>query len=183
MNTALLLLAAASSAVALDFRPVLVESRGEGGKYTYLEFRDLGNTVTYMPPRTWRFHGGATRLSLTAPDTKGVEIDIGVLPLREPMPVDAAHLSAFASLALLSLPAEAVKVEQVAVDFNPLLIDGHATVEVTFKYVIFGGPIEVSYLYAARENALICFRVVARPEDFDRLHQTFRLSLYSFAGL
>ena len=180
---ALLFLAAASVAAALDFRPMVMEGRGEGGKYTYLEFRDDGKAVTYMPPRSWRFHGGAAQLCLTVPDTTGVEIDIGLLALKEPMPVESANLSAFADIARQSLPAEAVKVERGAVDFNPLIIDGHNTVEVTFDYMIFGGPIRVSCLYAARGKELVCFRVVARPDDFDRVHLAFRLSLHSFAGL
>lgn len=179
---ALILLAAASAVGALDFRPVVMEGRGEGGKYTYLEFHDDGKAVTYMPPRTWCFHGSAAQLCLTVPDTKGVEIDISVLPVKAPMIVESASLAAFKEFAQNSLPSEAGKVELVAVD-NPLIIDGRKTVEFTFQYVIFGGPVKVSYLYAAREKELLCFRVVARPEDFDRLHQTFRLSLHSLAGL
>ena len=41
----------------------------------------------------------------------------------------------------------------------------------------------MSLLYAAREGELLCFRLVARPEDFARLNQTFKMSLHSLAGL
>lgn len=179
----LLLLAAVSAASAMDFRPMVMEGRGEGGRYAYLQFRDHEKAVTYMPPRFWKFHGRESALCLTVPETTGVEIDISVLELSEPMPVETAKLSAFEEFARKSLPLDAIKVELVAVEDNPLAIDGRKTVEVTFNYVIFAGPVRVSYLYAAREKELFCFRVVARPEDFDRLHQTFRLSLHSFAGL
>ena len=181
--TALLLLAATSAAWALDFRPVVMEGRGEGGKYAYLQFRDAGRAVTYMPPRLWKFHGREGQLCLTVPGITGAEIDIGVQVMREPMLVEAAGLRAYEELARQALPTEAVKVELNAVTFNPLVLDGHQTVEVTFTYVIFGGPLKVSFLYAAREKELLCCRVVARPEDFDRLHQAFALSLHSFAGL
>ena len=179
---ALLVLATASAAGALDFRPMVMEGRGEGGKYTYLEFRDAGHAVTYMPPRTWRFHGRSDQLCLTVPDTTGVEIDISVLPVGVPMVVETASLPAFEEFARRALPSEAAKVELVAMD-NPLIIDGRKTVEFTFQYTIFGGPVRVSFLYAAREKELVCFRIAARPEDFDRLRQTFRLSLHSVAGL
>ena len=179
----LLLLAVTATAGALDFRPIVMEGRGEGGKYAYLQFRDGGNTVTYMPPRSWAFHGREAQLCLAVPKTTAAEIDISVLAVKEPMPVEAASLPAFEEFARQSLPDEAGKVELIAVDFNPLIIDGRKTVEVTFNYVIFGGPIKVSYLYAARGKELFCFRVVARPEDFDRLHQAFKMSLHSFAGL
>jgi hypothetical protein len=182
-RASLLLLAAASTAGALDFRPMLMDGIGEGGRYTYLEFRDEGKVVTYMPPRTWRFHGVASQLCLTVPETTGVEIDISLLAAGKPLPVEAENLSAFEDLARKSLPSEAVKVARGGVAFSPLIIDGHKTVEVTFDYIIFGGPIRVSFLYAAREKALVCFRVVSRPEDFERLHQAFLLSLHSFAGL
>ena len=180
---ALLLLGAASVAGALDFRPIVMEGRGEGGKYAYLQFRDHEKPVTYMPPRSWKFHGRESALCLAVPDTTGVEIDISVLELSEPMVVETARLPAFEEFARQALPMDAIKVELVAVENNPIIVDGHKTVEVTFNYVIFGGPIKVSFLYAAREKELFCFRVVARPEDFERLHQTFRLSLHSFAGL
>lgn len=181
--TALLLLAAAYATYAIDFRPVAIEAAGEGGKYTYLQFRDQGQAVTYMPPRSWRFIGHASQLCLTAPDVTGAEIDICALPMKEPMAVESANVQAFVELARQSLPAEAYKVEMTAAAFNPLIIDSHQTVEVTFTYVIFGGPIKVSLLYAAREGELLCFRVVARPDDFDRLSQTFKMSLHSLAGL
>lgn len=180
---ALFLLAVSSATHALDFRPIVIESAGEGGKYTYLQFRDQGHAVTYMPPKSWLFIGHASQLCLTAPGITGSEIDISALPMKEPMAVESSSLKVFEELARQSLPAEASKVELVAVAFNPLVIDARQTVEVTFNYVIFGGPIKVSLLYAARENELLCFRVVARPADFARLQQTFKVSLYSLAGL
>ena len=180
---ALLLLAVASAAHALDFRPVVIESAGEGGKYTYLQFRDHGQAVTYMPPKSWLFIGHAAQLCLAAPGTTGAEIDFSALPIKEPMAVESFNLKAFEELARQSLPAEASRVELIGAAFNPLVIDSHQTVEVTFAYVIFGGPIRVSLLYAARENDLLCFRVVARPADFDRLSQTLKMSLHSLAGL
>ena len=182
-RAALLLLTATATAGALDFRPVVIENIGEGGRYRYLQFRDEGRAVTYMPPKAWTFHGDAARFCLTVPQTTGVEIDISAVAVTAPMPVEAANVSAFVELARQALPAEAAKVEKVAASFNPLILDGHATVEVIFDYVIFGGPVRVSQLYAARGEGLVCFRVVARPADFDRLHETFRLSLHSFAGL
>ena len=179
----LFLIAAASLAHALDFRPIVIESAGEGGKYTYLLFRDQGKAVTYMPPKAWLYNGHASRLGLAAPGTVGAEIDMSVLPLKESMAVESSNFRAFAELARRSLPSEASKVELADVACNPLNIDGHRTIEIIFTYVIFGGPVKMSLLYAARENELLCFRVVARPEDFDRLHQTFNLSLHSLAGL
>ena len=155
---ALLLFAVASAAHALDFRPIVIESAGEGGKYTYLQFRDQGHAVTYMPPKSWHFVGHASQLGLTVPGATGAEIDISALPMKEPPTVARSNLQAFESLARQSLPAEAAKVELTAVCFNPLVIDARQTVEVTFTYVIFGGPIKVSLLYAARENELLCFR-------------------------
>lgn len=181
--SAFLLLAVVSAAGALDFRPTVVEGRGEGGKYSYLQFRDNGNNVSYMPPRTWGFRGRESTLCLTVPGTTGVEIDIGVLPLKDPRLEEPRNLRAFEEFSRQLLPGEAAKVEFVAVEFNPLVIDGRNTVEVTFSYLIFGGPIKVSFLYAVRDKDLLCFRVVAKPEEFDRLHQTFRTSLHSFAGL
>ena len=179
----LLLIAAATVTHALDFRPIVIESAGEGGKYSYLQFRDQGKTVTYMPPKAWLYSGQASRLGLAAPGTAGAEIDISALPLKESMAVESSNFRAFAELARRSLPAEASKVELADVTYNPLNLDGHRTIEMIFTYVIFGGPVKVSLLYAVRENELLCFRVVARPEDFDRLHQAFKLSLHSLAGL
>jgi hypothetical protein len=180
---AFLLLAAVTGAAALDFRPMLIEAQGEGGKYTYLQFRDAGKAVTYLPPRGWKFHGRADALCLTVPETVGVEIDIRVVPLEEPLRVESASQSAFEQVARRALPGEGTKVELVAVEANPLSIDGHKTIEFTFQYVIFGGPVRVSFLYLTRGEELLCFRVASHPTAFDRLHRIFRQSLHSFAGL
>ena len=180
---AMFLFAVTATAGALDFRPMVMEGVGEGGKYSYLQFHDHEKAVTYMPPRSWAFHGRDTQLCLVVPKSTGTEIDMSVFAVKKPMPVETANLHAFEELARQSLPAEASKVELVAVDFNPLVIDGHKTIEVIFDYVIFAGPIKVSYLYTAREAEVLCFRVVSRPEDFDPLRQTFKMSLHSFAGL
>ncbi len=181
---ALLLLAAASAAPALDFHPLVVEAQGEGGKYTYIEFRDEGKAVTYMPPRGWKFHGRDLKLCLVVPDCTGVEIDLGLIAMDEPVDGKGTNfLLMLEKFARASLPEAATKVELLGAEYNPLIIDGHQTVEVTFRYVIFGRPIKVSLLYLARKSELLCFRVVAPPAEFDRLHQTFRLSLHTFAGL
>lgn len=179
----LLLLAAVSGAAALDLRAIVMEAQGEGGKYTYLEFRDRGKPVTYMPPTGWKFHGRAEALSFTVAETVGVEIDIRRQELDVPLSMDESDGRAFERLARQSLPGDATKVELLGREANPLRIDGRATVEFTFQYVIFGSPVRVSQLYLTRGYELLCFRVVARPADFARLHRTFRQSLHSFDGL
>lgn len=181
---ALFLLAATAAAPALDFRPLVVEAQGEGGKYTYLEFRDEGKSVTYMPPRGWKIYGRDSHLCLSVPGCTGVEIDFGLIPVGEAVVEQGTNLLLLLEkLARAALPPAATKVELLGAEQNPLIIDGHQTIEVTFRYVIFGGPLKVSFLYLARKGELLCFRVVAPPAEFERLHETFRLSLHTFAGL
>lgn len=200
--TSFLLIASIGTAQALDLTPMEAKSSGEGGQYSFVEFRDGRKKVSYMPPSSWVFRGDASCFRLADRDTPSAEIDITLRPVRDSLKVDEAKLKEFEELALLSLPSGTAKATIESVAFNPLEIDSYKTVEVVMSYTFFGQVIKASSLFAIRESAavrfriedsptansargatLITFRTAARPGEFDRIRQIFHSSLHSLAGL
>jgi hypothetical protein len=199
---ALLLLLPLVAAHALDFTPLEVKERTEGGMSTYLEFRDGRNRLTYTPPRGWEYRGDAVSFRLAPPDFAGVEIDFRTQALGAPLTASEENLAAFEAFAREALPSGATKVENVVAAFNPIEIDGRKTVEVMLSYSYFGQNLKASCLYvvrecapvrfrvdsrassaAAREASLLIFRVAAKPGDFARVRATLHGSLHTLAGL
>ena len=180
---ALLLCFVAPAAWALDFRPAEQKAAGEGGEYGYLQFYDKKRCVTYVPPARWDYSGRGGRFRLMPPNVTQADLDMEVQTLRAPMPVESTDSKAFEALARGELPEGAGRVETVGVTPNPLEIDGHRTIEVTLIYAFHGGMFKASYLYLARGNELLRFRVACKAADFDELRQTFQASLHTLAGL
>ncbi|MEA3207279.1 MAG: hypothetical protein QOE70_336 [Chthoniobacter sp.] len=180
---ALLLLSGMCTVHALDFVPTEVKVSGEGGQYTYLQFRDGKTKVGYLPPASWTYKGGGGRFCLVPPEVAGAEIDFRVLTLPPALTVEPANLQAFANLALEAVPNGANKVELLTTVFNPLEIDSRKSIEITLGYNFFGQSLKASHLYIVRGQTLLLFRVAAQPADFERLRKTFQASLHTLAGL
>ena len=203
MKTSLLILiASVASAQALDLTPIEAKASGEGGQYTYLEFRDGRSKVSYMPPKTWDYQGAASSLRLVDRDVSSAEADITVRPMKEALQLDEASLKSFEEIARQNLPQGAIKVQTESTIISPLEIDGHKTIEVVMCYNFFGQTIKASSLFTIRECAPVRFRVDAQPSstaardatllifrttaplgEFERMRKIFHSSLNTMAGL
>lgn len=198
----LLLITWAVSASALDLTPIETKASGEGGQYTYVEFRDGHTKMTYMPPKAWDFRGDASCFRMADRDVSSAEIDITLRSLKDPLKLDDSNLKEFEEIAVRGLPQGAIKVETESTVFNPMEIDGHKTVEVVVCYNFFGQTIKASSLFAirecapvrfrvgsvpastmARDSMLLIFRTAAPLNEFDRMRKVFHLSLHTIAGL
>jgi len=181
-RVALLFLAATAFALP-DLTPNPSYYEIEGVRLPNVAFRDGSKLITYTPPKGWALSNEPTRLTLKPEKPSQAEASIEILTPKVPSPIDPAMTPEMVKAAAALLPRGAEKTEVIAATLNPLKIDGLDTFEVALRYQLFGQTFQTSVLLLARGQEHWRFIFTARAHDFARVHEAFRVSLYSLQGL
>ncbi|MGV3532740.1 MAG: hypothetical protein ACO1QR_10255 [Chthoniobacteraceae bacterium] len=166
---------------ALDLNPRPHTFEIEGHKIEDVAFKYGSQLVTYSPPAGWRMSGSETQLQLIPPIAQAEAMIDCEAKSDEAFTPEV--IEAFKKEILAKLPKGATTVEWSATRENPLQICGQPTVELEVSYSAFGKRFKSSMLVCNFTDEQLRFRVVAPESDFGRVHEPFRQSLYTLAGL
>ena len=147
-------------------------------------FHDGDKVIYYTPPRGWSCTGSHHSASLRIPDHIQATVTLTVSP-RLRIPAFDGQAAAFfqQNPALLGLPKGAASIVINEVDLNPLMIDGHPTLDVQLTYSFFGQTCGRSILLINRNNTELSVVLDCLAPDYKMLHTAVRRSLYSFENL
>ncbi|MEY2539077.1 MAG: hypothetical protein QOG67_2817 [Verrucomicrobiota bacterium] len=176
-----LLLAAVTATCygSIDFTPTTAERVLDGIKFQQLIFHENGRKISYEQPRAWRYAASASQIVFTPPNITQAEGVIDQSRLEKPENFDEATMKSLQDQVLASV-ANAQSVTLVSAEKNPLLINRHETFEVTIAYQIGGVEFERSVLFLNLPDTQLRFRVTANKRDFEKVHQAFRGSIFSW---
>ena len=165
---------------AIDLTPETSEYTAEGRKFQQFTFHENKQRIEYEPPQGWSFDGGGGELRLKPPKKNFAEAVIAAAQLAKPQPLDENVRASLKANFVANLPAgsQVVKLEQEIE--SPLLLNGNPTFEITVSYQLMGEKFVQSGLFANVRDTQLTFRVSARKDDFERLHQEFRTSILSW---
>ena len=153
----------------------------EGARFPILNFHTGDHNVSYAPPSGWTLRPGS-RISFQAPNRTQMTAEIDRTPLPEPEPLSGL-VARMKEKPESFVAKEAEEITVASVVENPLLVSGHPTVEVTFKYQVFGQNFKKSILFFDRGKARFTVVLECNEKDFAELHEAFRKSLYSYQEL
>jgi hypothetical protein len=169
-----------SANAGLDLTPAVSEYVAEGMKFQQLTFQYDKQRIEYELPHGWSFDGNSTALHLKPPRKNFAEAVVEAEPLSKPQPLDENVRKILEQRLIANLPAgsQLVKIEQEIE--SPLLLNGNRTFEVILSYQLMGEKFIRSALFANLADVQLTFRLTARKDDFDPLHQEFRASILSW---
>lgn len=171
---------AASAHAGIDFRISFGETKLDGLIFKHLIFHENGKKIIYEQPAGWNYTGDASRIRLTPPNLSQAQADIEQSPLRAPQNFDEATIKSLQEKTLASVPAGSQKPKLLSEEKNPVLVNGHETYEITVGYQFSGQEFQRSILYLNLPDTQLRFRVTARKDDFEKVHKTFRGSIFSW---
>jgi len=164
---------------SIDFTPTTGERVLDGIKFQQLIFHENGRKIIYEQPRAWKYAASASQIAFTPPNMAQAEAVIDQSKLEKPENFDEATMKSLQEQVLASIP-NAQDVTLVSAEKNPLLINRHETFEVTVTYQIGGVEFERSVLFLNLPDTQLRFRVTANKKDFEKVHQAFRGSIFSW---
>jgi hypothetical protein len=173
----------ATASAAIDFTPVASQRTLEGAVFQQLVFRDGTRKVAYEQPRGWNVSGGGASILFTPPDVSQAQARIDQTPLQQPQTFDEATAKLLQEQALTFLPPNSQNPAVVGEERNAILIDGQATYEVTMQYLFYGEEYEMSVLFVNIGDTQLRCQVIAKKNDFPKIHTLFRGSLCSLQWL
>lgn len=165
---------------AIEFSTTEQERALEGVKYKLLFFKHNGKAISYQPPRGWSLAGDAGGVKMTPPGLAQAQGEISQSPLPAPQPFDAEVMKALQQKTLASVPPGSEKAAVVAEEKSPIRVNGNETYAVTVSYQAFGQEFLMSVLYLNLPETQVCFRAIARKQDFEKVHGPVRFSLLSW---
>jgi len=163
----------------IDLTPSMSEFVSEGINYQKLTFRDDKQPLEYYPPPGWSFSGGARRVQLTPPKKNFAEGVIEAVALDKPQALDQKMIKPIEQKLIADLPpnSQFAKVEQEIENSVP--VNGGPSFEIVISYQTMGEKFSRSAVFANVRNTQLVFRLTARKEDFEALHQAFKASIFS----
>jgi hypothetical protein len=180
----ILLLIVSAARADLDLTPSVVLKSVDGVKVSYVTFHDNDKVITYTPPHGWTLSGSHGGASLSIPDHSQARVTIQSAPrLRVPSFDDKAAKFIHDNPGVLQLPRGAKNIMLTALTPNPLVIDGHNTLDVQVTYSFFGQSCAKSILLVDRKGAEVSFVVDCLAPEFSNLVTQFHRSLYSIENL
>jgi hypothetical protein len=162
----------------LSLMPTMSERVQEGIHFQQLCFSDGGKKVTYEPPRGWSYVSESKKIILRPPGKaeSRAEIEVG-FPVIPPE-FDEEGLKQLKAMFLRLVPKDSEKIEIVAEQKNPVLINGHESYEFIVAFINYGQRCRMSVLFANLPREQIRCKVIANPDDFEETHRRFIESLY-----
>jgi hypothetical protein len=176
----LLFLPIAFLQAALDLTPVAGVRVLDGIKFQQLSFSDNGHTVTYEQPRGWSYRVEAGRILFMPPNLSQAEAAIEQVQTEAGQAFDEETMKRLQEQAMRAVPASSQKVELVSADKNPVMVNRHETFEVIVSYQMSGTQFRRSVLFLNLPDTQLRFRIVAKEQDFEKVHRAFRGSLFSW---
>ena len=167
----------------LDLTPRLHFSELEGRRTEITAFRNGAGLVTWDVPSGWRITGGGTRFTLITPNAIQCEARVEITGPPASDTFDEELSKKFRQEVLNSLAREITALEWADDEANPLLINRHPTYKVTASYTLGAQRFTTAVWLCNFAKQQIRFRLTARTADFEKLHETFRESLYTWQGL
>jgi hypothetical protein len=165
---------------AIDLSPVREERVLDGIKFQQLVFRDGERQITYEPPRGWKYNGDSGQLKLTPPDIAQARGVIDQSPLTGPQAFSEESIKELQAKTLKYVPPGSREAAIVLEEKNPVFLDRHETYEITVSYRFMNEDYLMSVLYVNLQETELRFRLIARKADFEKLHRTFRGSVFSW---
>src|SRR2546430_15514062 len=127
MRPLLVLLALAAHAAA-DVSLTPVSSEMDEYKFTVLLFSDGGKKISYRVPKDWTcWRIGSDKIRFSPHNVSQAESEIVVEPLVQPFPFDEEGIKKLEERARRLVPKDALQVELIAGQPNPVLIGGPHT--------------------------------------------------------
>ena len=179
------LLALAAAAYGdVDFTPHESFYYAEAVKQPCVAFRKGDAPVQYSPPGKWTLSGGGNKVTLTPPEIPQAEAVMQTRPAKTGLvPATEDSIKTYSDLAVSLLARESSKIVVAEAKLPTIKYSGHAMVEVTLNYVLFGQAFTANYLFLPYDKELIIFQFTARTPDYAPLARLFRASLFSISGL
>jgi hypothetical protein len=179
---ALLLCTAALAGAEIDFTPRTQPAKYEGAVVNETAFKNGDKWVHYSPPGSWEMHGDGRLLSLK-PSTTYASASVESRPLPANATLDDDTLQKLKAEIQHGLPKEAQEVNWEPAEANPVLLNQHETRRVTVSYHAINQRFTITMIVCNFTDQQIRFRLESRTDDFEKLYETFRRSLYTWQGL
>jgi hypothetical protein len=164
---------------AIDFTPTTGERKLEGVIFKQLIFHEEGRQIAYEQPTGWNYSGDARGIRFTPPDFTQAQAEIQQSPLPEPQKFDEPTIKLLQEQVLASIPKDSQHPAILAEEKNSIRINGSESYEVTVGYALYVQEYQLSVIFVNLPKTQLRFRVVARKQDFDKVHRLFRASLFS----
>jgi hypothetical protein len=179
-----LLCAARIARADLDLTPTVESMSLDQVSIRHVVFHDGPKKVTYQPPGGWTCSGSHDYASLSIPNHAQARAFIQVAPrLRIPALDDKAGKLFQDNPGLLQLPRGAKDIKINAVTQNPLVVDGHPTLEVQLTYSFFGQGCAKCLILVNRNGSEVSFVLDCPAPDYNILEPQLRRSLFSIENL
>ena len=183
-SLACLIVGASAAQAAVDLTPIDVVQKMETMPVHRIMFHDGPTKIFYQAPKGWTCNGSSSCAALTIPDHPGARVTINEASrLRIPKLDDKSAKLFYSTPALLQLPKDAKNVKITSVVLNPLVVDGHGTMEVQLTYSYYGQSCAHSILLIDRKGEELSCVLDCLAPDFNLLHGMFARSFYSFENL
>lgn len=182
--SALWLAARPAAEAELNLSPRLDPYDQEGIKMSQLAF-ETGATLkaTYQPPADWKYAGNKDSLDLLPGNAEQAKATVTKWPPSPEISLEAEGRKALTDrlAALIPEGSEQVKVQSEAL--NPLQVDGKQTYLVELSYIYYGTKFACYSLLLDRKPEPLCFRLICREADYEKLKEAFQRSLYTWQNL
>jgi hypothetical protein len=167
----------------LDLSPQLQISELEGVRTEITAFRNGTDLVTWQPPHHWRLSGGGRQVTLSPPNTAHADAMVEIVDLAAGPVLDQAFARSLKEQVVRSLPREVTELQWAEDEANPLLMNQHPTYKVTLSYTLFAQRYTKAMWVCNFAAQQLRFHFTARAADYEKLHELFRQSLYTWQGL
>jgi hypothetical protein len=172
---------ALSAAAEINLNPEQSFRELEGRKFPQLEFADGGRKITYEPPAGWEARPQDRHtLALAPPGVDVVSAKIKFFPTPGRLLLDEAQLTTFKETAHELLPPHGTIVGEPSVTANPLLLGGYRTCEVAISFLLHSQSLRMSVLFVDLEESQLRFSLISRASEFEKLHEAFRDSWFTW---
>ena len=173
-------LAAPFAQAGVDFNASTSERMLAGIKFQQLNFTENGRRITYEHPRGWAYSGAGSRIRFTPPGLTQAFAEIDQTPLPAPAPINEDVAKALQQAALASIPPDSLTPALVSEAVNPFRVNNHETYEAVLSYGAFGQEFMMGVIYVRLPDTQLRFCTVARKADFEKVHEAFRSSIFSW---
>lgn len=177
-----LCLGVVTAQAGINFTPQQQSTSLEGRPVSQTAFQNGSGKVIYNPPPGWTMQGSGSRLVLS-PHPSLSEALVEARPLPPNSDLDGATMEAIKKEMLSSLPKESEKIEWEPVEVNPVLFNQHESRRLTLSYSLFAQRLKLTVLYCNFAEEQIRFRLGCRDNDFGKLYDAFRRSMYTWQGM
>ena len=165
---------------ALSLQPVEETFELDGVPFKHWVFPDGAMKITYTPPTKWRLVGNTTSAMLYPPEGTLGDVKIVLLPVVKDRVIGKPALETMARALRGSLPPESKDVSDLNSQVNPVPVQDVPTGEVICAYSAFGQKFRKAMLVMNHPNYQLNFTFTTSAEAFDRLHQEWLKSMFSW---